>query len=110
MEFNEAEMGAGQVTDAELAGFKEPSQDDKEMFDILLPLMDTPAWAAIKRWNRTQDYQTLNALGSIDPFKFPVEIARGQGQRTGVFSLEVALMREQDRRKAKMDASMSEQG
>ena len=75
------------------------SEEDKAMFDSLVKLAETDYWPHIKRFFRKLDNQSLSALGGIDPFKEPVTMARTQGQRVGYYMLEVAIMRERERRK-----------
>ena len=106
---NDDDMFGGQVTDADMAGRFEPTKEENEIYNELLGLLGTPQWEAMRKFSRMMDARTLTALGSIDPFKCPVDIARGQGQRVGFFALEVAVDKEARRRRENNERAKMEQ-
>lgn len=75
------------------------SLTDEEMNQILAQLPESKFWAAILRYNRLVDANTLNSLASLDPFKEPTLVARSQGMRMGLYHLEQTAVRERDERR-----------
>lgn len=72
--------------------------NDKELWDVLVAMHGTKEWEAIKIFARARDTHALNAIGSIDPFKNPTELARSQGLRIGIYALEREIEAEKSRR------------
>lgn len=79
---------------------KEPVKiTDREMENTLVGLFYTEFWPVICKYNRKVDADTLTSLISIDPFKEPTSMARAQGMRMGLYSLENFVNEEVARRK-----------
>ncbi len=55
---------------------------------LLIELSNTPFWRVIMMQSRRQDSNAINVLASVDPFKEPTLVARTQGMRQGLYSLE----------------------
>lgn len=72
---------------------------NKEMNDLLVELVNTNYWQAIKRFNAIQCVIAENSLCSLDPFKEPTLMAQNQGIRMGILKLESVVTQEVDRRK-----------
>jgi hypothetical protein len=70
--------------------------DDKEMFRLLRELMKSEYWPAIKKFNQLKDAQLVAALVTVDPFKDPTSLARTQGMRNGIYSLENLEMQQSE--------------
>ena len=74
---------------------------EKEMNDLLLDLGKTAFWRAIQQFVAMQSINAENALCSIDPFKFPTDMARNQGIRIGLMALDNYIKEEIARRREK---------
>ena len=72
---------------------------NEQMVDLLIELSGTSYWHAIKKFVRNMDSHIINSLISIDPFKNPTEMARSQGMRNGLYSLENWAVIENKKRK-----------
>ena len=59
-----------------------------EFVDVLIELVSTKAWEAIRKYNRRVDAEHLTYLTSIETFKDPTLMARVQCLRAGLYSLE----------------------
>ena len=59
-----------------------------EMWDLLINLYGTPTWSAIIKYNNSKDASALQALATLDPISQATLMARSQGIRTGLRSLE----------------------
>lgn len=55
---------------------------------LLLELYQTKLWDAIVQYNREMDAHLLQTLAVADPFNNQTLIAREQGRRDGIYSLE----------------------
>ena len=73
---------------------------NKQMFDLIYELSKTYTWKAIQRYNLLKDAEIINTLAVLDPFKEPTKVARAQGMRTGLYSIETVVKQEVERRKA----------
>lgn len=62
--------------------------DDKQMWDLLVSLVNTPYWQALLKFNRMEDAEVMSSLCAIDPFKEPTTMAKTQGLRVGIYRLE----------------------
>lgn len=83
---------------------KEDSSSITEMNDFLVDqylfeLSNTKYWQAILHYNRKRDAELLTSLVGNDPFAQPTLMARNQGERTGIYSLEkrVEYLKEKNR-------------
>jgi len=61
--------------------------NDKVMDNLLIELMDTRYWLAIKKYIDGRLSSISNSLNCVDPFKDPTQMARVQGQRMGLMDL-----------------------
>lgn len=55
----------------------------KQRDDLLIDLFNSAYWQAIDNSFQEQMYYVWDALGTLDPFKNPTEIARMQGRLQG---------------------------
>lgn len=61
--------------------------NEETMNQLILELSETSMYQAILNYIFMRNQLISDALGSIDPFKNPTELARGQGRREGLFDL-----------------------
>ena len=54
---------------------------------LLLELSNTKFWDAIVQRAKIVDSEIVSTVLSVDPFKNPTLVARGQGKRIGIYSL-----------------------
>lgn len=64
---------------------------DNEMLDLFTSLQQTSYWQAILKSNRDRDSIIINSLALMDPFKSPTQVARAQGERTGLYYIETEV-------------------
>lgn len=64
---------------------------DNEMLDLFVSLQGTSYWQAILKSNRDRDAIVISSLALLDPFKEPTKTARAQGERTGLYYIEVEV-------------------
>ena len=55
---------------------------------LMVELSNTIFWKVIMMQSRRQDTSAIQTLASVDPFKEPTLVARTQGMRQGLYSLE----------------------
>jgi hypothetical protein len=55
---------------------------------LLYDLAQTPFYKAILMQSYREDTECMNTIISTDPFKDPTVVARAQGRRGGLYSLE----------------------
>jgi len=72
---------------------------------LLIELYNSCFWKIILRQSRANDSFAIETLASVDPFKEPTLVARTQGLRQGLFSLEneVNMIVEDERKKSGYD-------
>lgn len=75
--------------------------NDKQMYNLLIDLVDTEHWKAVKRFFDKRALEAEQSLYSIDPFKDPTVMARNQGIRMGSYALESYIMQVLEDRKKK---------
>jgi len=84
---------------------KEPLElNDREMWDLLIDLLDSPYWSAVKRMITLRTMAAESGLKSVDPFKEPTLMARYQGVLIGLNELEMLTLEEKEDRKKKVEA------
>jgi len=71
----------------------EPIEDGGEITPeayrlLLIELSNTIFWRVILMQSRAIDEMCIESLAAVDPFKDPTIVARTQGMRQGLFSLE----------------------
>ena len=71
---------------------------EETISDLLIELSNTKFWGAIKIMNHGWSKTVENALKTLDPFKEPTEVARGQGQLLALNFLESFVEGEKKRR------------
>lgn len=91
----------------------EPEEDNEEMndyqmFNMLIGLVSSQYWPALKRYFDLKSYKVEQSLFAIDPFKEPTYMARAQGQRNAYYELETDISNEIQRRKRKEEETTGE--
>ena len=61
---------------------------DKQMDALLVSLYSRMEWKALTRLISREMIVAENSLCTIDPFKEPTEVARNQGKRMGMYTIE----------------------
>lgn len=74
------------------------SLTSEDALDLLVELRGSKFWPAILMFNRARYSEIGQSLFSTDPFKFPTEVARSQGQAVGIFYQENLINNEFERR------------
>ena len=64
---------------------------NNEMLDLFVSLQKTSYWQAILRSIADRDAILLGSLALLDPFKEPTKVARTQGERTGLYYIEMEV-------------------
>lgn len=80
----------------------------KQRDDLLIELFDSAYWQAIDNSFQEQMYYVWDALGTLDPFKNPTEIARMQGRLQGYGFLRTAIQKIKEERKEKQKETEEE--
>jgi len=63
-----------------------------ELRHVLSELVDTKFWTYIMQFNRLYDGEIFNTLLSLDPNTQQTQLARNQGLREGLYSLELFIV------------------
>jgi hypothetical protein len=61
---------------------------EDEMRSLLIELYNTPFWDAIKRYNKVRGAIIISSLMTLDPFKYPTNVAQNQGILIGVKDMQ----------------------
>lgn len=81
----------------------------KQRESILLDLSGSSYWQALDSLFKEQIFYAWNALGTLDPFKNPTEVARMQGRLQGYDFLnnEIARIKEQEKEEENKKAPLT---
>lgn len=97
---NEKKQEQAQVSTGEMT--------EKDMVNLLVELTNTSYWGAIKRYNRERDKVISQIFDSLDPYKDMTQFARAQGNRIGLYDLEIGIEQEKKRREKKVKENITE--
>jgi hypothetical protein len=75
------------------------AMNEEQMYNLLVSLVDTEYWKAIKKFFDERGRKAGQSLFSLDPFKNPSDMSKIQGLRMGYYSLENEILKEIERRK-----------
>ncbi len=75
--------------------------NEEQMYNLLIELVDTEYWKAIKKFFDSRALEAEQSLFSLDPIQNPSSIAKVQGLRLGYLSLESSIVQKIEDRKEK---------
>jgi len=79
--------------------FDKDSMSDKDMLDLLIELSDTTFYQALLRLWEGEIVQAFNMLGSLDPAKDYIKMAKAQERRNSMLFVQHIVDTEKDRRR-----------